>query len=67
MLTLFDQARVWDMEKKNIKNEGKEEGRAEEKNNMIMSMLYAGISVEKIAEIAKTTTENVKEICKLQH
>ena len=49
MLTLFDQARVWDMEKKNIKNEGKEEGRAEEKNNMIMSMLYAGISVEKIA------------------
>ena len=39
--------------------------REEERANMIINMLQAGISVEKIAEIAKTTTEKVKEICKL--
>ena len=33
--------------------------------DMILNMLRAGIPVEKIAEIAKITTEKVKEICKV--
>ena len=33
--------------------------------DMIINMLHAGIPIEKIAEIAKITTEKVKEICKL--
>lgn len=41
--------------------EGEKKGRAD----MIINMLHAGIPVEKIAEIAKITTEKVKEICKL--
>lgn len=39
--------------------------REEERADMIINMLHAGIPVEKIAEIAKITTEKVKEICKL--
>ena len=61
MLTLFNQAQVWDVEKRCLMEEGEKKGRAD----MIMSMLHAGIPVEKIAEIAKITTEKVKEICKL--
>ena len=40
-------------------------GEAKGHADMIINMLHAGIPVEKIAEIAKITTEKVKEICKL--
>ena len=43
------------------REEGEKRGRAD----IIINMLHAGILVEKIAEIAKITTEKVKEICKL--
>lgn len=56
-------------EEKHIKNEknisfeeGKEEGREDEKRNNIIGMLNEGLEIEMIARITKTTTDYVNSI-----
>ena len=51
MLTLFDQDRVWDIEKKNIKEESKKE--------IVMEMLKNNIPIEMISKVTKMAVEQV--------
>ena len=46
----------------NLKNEGKLEGKLEEKIDTIKAALAAGISVEQIAKICRTTVEFVEQV-----
>ena len=51
MLTLFDQDRVWDIEKENIKEESKKE--------IVMEMLKNNIPIEMISKVTKMAVEQV--------
>lgn len=72
MLTLFDQEKVWDIERENIKkealergrNEGKSEGKIEGINDMIQKMLKANIDIDTIAKIAQMKVEQLVAISK---
>ena len=47
--------------------EGREEGRQEERLNMILAMLRKGFSVETIAECAQTSVEYITELGQKNH
>ena len=61
MLTLFDQDRVWDIEKENIK----EEGMLEQLKKTVLRMFKRNTPIEDIADMNDISVEQVKEICKL--
>lgn len=57
MLTLFDQSRVWDMEKKNIM--------LEQIRKTVLKMFKRNMPLEDIADMNDISVEQVKKICKL--
>ena len=59
MLTLFDQNRVWDIEKENIKKEYREEGKKEGKKEIVIEMLKNNISIEMISKVTKMAIEQI--------
>ena len=59
MLTLFDQDRVWDIEKENIKKECREEGKKEGKKEIVIEMLKNNISIEMISKVTKMAIEQI--------
>ena len=61
MLTLFDQAQVWNIEKENIKKNIM----LEQIKKTVLKMFKRNMPIEDIADVNDISVEQVKEICKL--
>ena len=61
MLTLFDQDRIWDIEKENIR----EEGMFDQIKKTVLKLFQRNMPLKDIADINDISVEQVKEICRL--
>ncbi|MBQ5821974.1 MAG: hypothetical protein IIW41_02100 [Selenomonadaceae bacterium] len=68
MLTLFDQEKIWNIERDNIRAtalaDGISQGAAEKEQNMIVGMLKENVNINTIAKVAQMTVEQVAAIGK---
>ena len=72
MLTLFDQEKMWNIERDNIRaaaladgiSQGISQGAAEKEQNMIVGMLKENVNINTIAKVAQMTVEQVAAIGK---
>ena len=72
MLTLFDQEKIWNIERDNIRaaaladgiSQGISQGAAEKEQNMIVGMLKENVNINTIAKVAQMTVEQVAAIGK---
>lgn len=62
MRTLFNQEAVWEIERYNVHQEGRQEGRQEEFVKGVRSMRKAGLDDAKIASLLERDVADVKAV-----
>ena len=63
MTTLFDQEKVWEIERHNIAKENRQEGRMEERQAMLRQML-ANASILDVSRITGIPEDEIQRIIK---
>ena len=61
MMTLFDQEKVWEIERYNIAQENRQEGRQEERQTLLRQML-ANASILDVSRITGISEDEIKKI-----
>lgn len=61
MITLFDQEKVWEIERYNIRQEAREEGRKKGLREIIQKML-TNASILKVSQITGYSEEKIKQV-----
>lgn len=61
MITLFDQEKVWEIERYNIRQEAREEGRKKGLREIIQKML-TNASILEVSQITGYSEEEIKQV-----